>query len=232
MNNFKVEISELEKVFPSKFLGFTDVLDGGSPIVRDFFEKNASDAKDVKNLAVKLFYAVRDGIKYTMYAPFFYREDYKASSVIKRGVGYCVQKAVVLTTLYRVAGIPAGLIFADIRNHKAPKIAYDFMGTNIFTYHGYVAVYLGDKWLKVTPAFDIETSRKGGYPPVEFDGENDAVFSSADTEGNRFMEYLKIHGVYFDLALDELLQSWRKVYGEERVALWEKMYHEVSTGLK
>ena len=227
MNNIRVTLQELEKIDPQIFLGFTDVLDGEKEFVKKKLDEIIGDFKgNLREKAVKLFYAVRDGIHYTMYAPFLYREDYAASSVLKRGSGYCVQKAVTLATFYRMVGIPAALIFADIVNHRAPKSAIEFMGTNIFTYHGYVALYLEGKWIKVTPAFDRETSLKAEYPLVEFDGYKDAIFLPKDEKGRDFIEYQKIHGAYFDLPLEELLASWRKVYGNERVKLWEKAYQE------
>ena len=226
MNFVKFPIEALDSLNPENFLSFSDVIDGDNPAVRSKVQEIIDGIEDGVERAVALFKWVRDSIKYTMYAPFMYRRDYSASTILRRGEGYCVQKAVLLTTFYRVAGFPAGLIFADIVNHRAPPVAVEFMGTNLFTYHGYVALYLREKWYKVTPAFDIETCRKAGYPVVEFDGSGDAVFPPVDSRGERFIEYVKIHGVYSDLPLDELLDAWRRVYGEGRVKLWEKAYQE------
>ncbi len=226
MSQIKFPIDSLENISPESFLFFSDVIDGDNPLVREKVEEIAGGIRDEVEKAVALFRWVRDNIKYTMYAPFMYRSDYSASTILKRGQGYCVQKAVVLTTFYRVAGFPAGFIFADIINHRAPPVAKEFMGTNLFTYHGYVALFLSGRWYKVTPAFDVETCRKAGYPVVEFDGSDDAVFPPVDLEGRKFIEYVKIHGVYGDLPLEELLDAWKRVYGEERIKLWEKAYQE------
>jgi len=43
--------------------------------------------------AVKLYYAVRDSIRYDPYCPFYLPEHYRASNVLKSGRGYCVSKA-------------------------------------------------------------------------------------------------------------------------------------------
>ncbi len=221
-----IDLNRLDSLDPGEFLGFTDVLDGDSENVRKIVHDVVGDEANPRQRAVSIFYWVRDRIRYTMYAPFRRREDYRASAILDRGEGYCVQKAVVLATFYRAAGLPAGLIFADIVNHLAPPVAHEFLGTDLFVYHGYVAVYIDGKWLKVTPAFDLDTSEKAGYPLVEFDGVSDAVFPPYDLRGRRFVEYRNVHGIYRDLPLEELLQAWRKTYGEARVRLWEELYKE------
>ncbi len=224
MQVYKIPVERLGEIDPSVFLAFSDVLDGENPDVRKWVKRVTEGTENQMEKAVKLFYAVRDGIRYTMYAPFMYRKDYAASSILKRGEGYCVQKAILLATAYRVEGIPSVLIFADIKNHRAPEKAREFMGTDVFTYHGYVALHLNGRWVKVTPAFDRETCRKADYPTVEFDGKNGAIFPEKDKKGRKFITYLKIHGEYSDLPLEELLESWRKVYGEDKVKLWKKAY--------
>ena len=70
------------------------------------------------------------------------------------------------------------------------------MGTDVFSYHGYVEVWLDEKWIKVTPVFNIELCEKVGVAVQEFDGENDSLFQEFDRAGRRHMEYLLDRGVY------------------------------------
>jgi len=71
-----------------------------------------------KEKAIKLFYFVRDKIRYNLYMISVFIEDFKASKVLQWGKGYCVQKAVLLTALGRAAGIPTRLVFAKIINQR------------------------------------------------------------------------------------------------------------------
>jgi len=57
---------------------------------------------------VALYYAVRDGIWYDPYYPFYLPEHYRASNVLKSGRGYCVCKASLLCALEEPAESPPG----------------------------------------------------------------------------------------------------------------------------
>ena len=82
--------------------------------------------------AEALFYFVRDEIPYNIYVKKHMPEHFRASNTLKRGKGYCVQKAVLLITMARASGIPARLGLAKIRNHFLPQKVLDILKTNIF----------------------------------------------------------------------------------------------------
>ncbi|MBD3256623.1 MAG: cysteine protease [Candidatus Lokiarchaeota archaeon] len=159
-----------------------------------------------KEKAIALFYWVRDQIKYKQGSFYLTKSTFKASNNIRRGYGFCVSKAVLLSTLARAVGIPARIHLADIINHKIPQKIVDYMSTNIFYIHGYSELFLGGKWIKVTPAFDKKTTERGDYVLVDFDGEHDALFSEYDDKGNRFVEYLRDRGTYEDVPYDEICE--------------------------
>ncbi|MFX1239286.1 MAG: transglutaminase-like domain-containing protein, partial [Promethearchaeota archaeon] len=144
-----------------------------------------------------LFYWVRDNIKYDMmaYIPEI-KANFIASAVLRKKHGFCLSKAVLLSTFARAIGLPARIHAVDIINHKISSRIVDLMGTNIFHYHAYSEVILNDKWIKLAPVFDKQTAIKGGFlPMVEFDGENHALFSPIDVDGNPFVEYVKDRGI-------------------------------------
>ena len=69
-------------------------------------------------------------------------DDYRASRIAGRASNFCVPKAILLTAALRAAGIPAAVGFGDVKNHlNSPKLS-DLMGTDLFIYHGYVALWL------------------------------------------------------------------------------------------
>jgi transglutaminase-like putative cysteine protease len=202
------------------FLQPTEIIDCDHPQVKELACRTIKGARDVYEQARRLFYLVRDTIPYNLYVPFFLPEHYKASATLKRGSGYCVQKAVLLVALARAVGIPARLVFADIRNYLISERVAELMETNLFVFHGYVEWLLDDRWVRVTPSFDKEVSREHGYPLVEFDGNEGAVFPSHCADGRKFVEYVRHHGVFSDLPLDLILQAWDGVYGREKIEVW------------
>jgi transglutaminase-like putative cysteine protease len=204
------------------FLQATEVIDCNHPQIKALASQTTRGAQDVHEQARRLFYLVRDTIPYNLYVPFFLPEHYRASAILHRGSGYCVQKAVLLVALARAAGIPSRLVFADIRNYLISERVAELMETNLFIFHGYVEWLLGDRWVRVTPSFDKEVSREHGYPLVEFDGRNDAIFPSHAVDGRKFVEYVRHHGVFSDLPLDLIFKAWDQSYGKGWMEEWKK----------
>jgi transglutaminase-like putative cysteine protease len=169
--------------------------------------------------ARNLFYFVRDGIKYNPYRFILAPEYFRASETLERGDGFCVQKAVLLIALARAVEIPARLLFADIRNYCASQDVIDLSGTNLFTHHGYCELYIDRKWIKATPVFDLKTCVEDRFISVEFDGRSDAILHSRTLDGKLHIEYVKFHGHYDDVPLEEMIQTFIQVYGSERLEL-------------
>ncbi len=206
------------------FLQATASVESNHPQVRELAQRVAGDAEDVHEQARRLFLWVRDEIAYSLYNPFWLLEHYRASAIIERGHGYCVQKAVVLAALARASGIPTRLLFADIVNHRAAEEMTQLMGTDLFTYHCYVEMLLREDWVKVVPSFDNRLCSKHEYPLVEFDGHSDALFAPRDAKGRAYMEYIRQYGAFADVPLEQMLQAWEDVYGRGRVELWKKAF--------
>jgi hypothetical protein len=55
-------------------------------------------------------------------------EGLRASRILERGTGMCLQKAVLLCALARTAGIRARLAFQAIRDHRLPRDLVRLMG--------------------------------------------------------------------------------------------------------
>jgi len=209
-----------------KYLASTDIIDSDSAIVKEYALSAIGNAANDLDKAVRIYYKVRDDIWYDPYAPFFLPAHYRASNIIKIGKGFCIPKAVLLAAAARAAGIPSRLGFADVKNHLSTKALIEFLGCDIFVYHGYTELYIEGKWVKATPAFNKELCGRFNIEPLEFDGRSDSTFQECNAEGKKFMEYIKEHGSYADLPLDDILSAWKNVYGEERVANWIKLIKE------
>jgi transglutaminase-like putative cysteine protease len=186
-------------------------------------------ARDPIEKAVRLYYAVRDGIWYNPYYPFYRPEHYQASNVLKSGQGYCVCKASLLCALGRSCGIPSRIGFADVRNHLATKQLIEFLGSDIFVYHGFTEFYLRGKWVKATPAFNVELCEKHGVAPLEFNGFEDSIFQPFNSEKKKFMEYIADHGTYADIPVEEIVAAWKAAYGRKRVMRWISQFEKTGS---
>ena len=205
------------------YLAPADIIHWDDIVVRQAAEI-VGGLTDPSDQARNLFTWVRDEVKYNPYSPFFLPEHYWPRTTLKRGEGYCVQKAALLVALLRCQGIPARLIHADIINHRFSQKLVDYMGSNLFVYHAYVDIFLNGKWIKATPSFEKELCRDLGIYPVEFSGREDAILHPLDKEGRPHIEYVRHHGVYADVQLDEIMAAWERTYTKERVESWKAVF--------
>ncbi len=165
-----------------------------------------------KEKAIRIFYFVRDEIRYDIYAPRSNDADFKASHVLATREGYCVQKAVLLVALARAAGIPARLRFAEIRSHLTAPVLVEKRGSNVFPYHGLTDLRINGRWVKATPTYDVDYCVRTGVGPIEFDGEKDALLPLHTLDGRLNAEYILDRGSFDDLPIDDIRRtstSWK-----------------------
>lgn len=157
--------------------------------------------------ARRIFYFVRDEIRYNVYSPRSVDSDFKASHVLTKGEGYCVQKAVLLVALARAASIPARLRFAEIRIHHTARSLAEKRGSNVFPCHGLTDLYVSGQWVRATPTYDLEYCKKAGIAPVEFDGLSDALLPLSTLDGKPNVEYIQDRGFFEDLPLNQIRKA-------------------------
>jgi transglutaminase-like putative cysteine protease len=190
----------------------TAFVDSDAENVVAFARRACDGATDEITKAVRLFYAVRDGIVYTPYCDFRSTDTFRASACLARGSGFCVAKAGLLAAAARASGIPARVGFADVRNHLTTPRLRRLMGTDLFYYHGYAELYLGGKWVKATPAFDRGLCERFGVRPLEFDGRSDALLHPYDVAGRRHMEYVRDRGPAVDIPVSAIIDTFERCY--------------------
>ncbi|HUW37873.1 MAG TPA: transglutaminase family protein [Rhodocyclaceae bacterium] len=194
------------------WLAPTPFLDYETPEVRAFVAKAVGDASTPKEQATRLYYAVRDGIRYDPYRFRIEPEWYRASHTIREGASYCVPKALLYAAGLRSLGIPARPGFADVKNHLATERLLALTGTDLFSWHGYVSLLLDGRWLKATPVFNIEMCERFQVLPLEFDGSEDSLMQPFDARNRRHMEYVHYHGEFDDLPYDEMAAEMTRAY--------------------
>ena len=186
-------------------------VDSDHPAVRAFAHKHAK-GDTPRERAVSLYYAVRDGVRYNPFLNFQDPETYRASSVLARGVGFCVGKSALYAACARAIGIPARVGFADVRNHLTTPRLRERMGSDTFIYHGYAELLLEGKWVKATPVFNQELCKRFRVRPLEFDGRADSIFHPFDEDDRRHMEYVNDRGTYADVPAERIIRDFRAYY--------------------
>ena len=196
----------------------TAIINSDHESVIAFARDHAGSSSNPVDQAISLYYAVRDGIRYNPYKFILTVEGLKASTTLEVGEAWCVPKAALLAACCRVIGIPARVGYADVQNHLSTKRMREQMQTDIFHWHGYNTIYLNEKWVKATPAFNVELCEKFRLRTLEFDGENDSIYHPFDLDGNKHMDYINFRGEYDDVPLDEMIKTFQGLYGEEAFA--------------
>ena len=177
-----------------EFLQPTFFIDSDNPLVVSFAEQHRGDSPDPRQQAISLYLAVHDEIRYNPYAFSADRQTLKGSHALLAGESYCVPKALLLAACARHCDIPARI------------------GLAVFAMHGYTELFLEGRWVKATPAFNLELCRLFNVEPLEFDGLSDSVFHPYNQEGERYMEYLVDHGQFAELPEELFFRHLQTVY--------------------
>jgi transglutaminase-like putative cysteine protease len=201
------------------WLGSTRFLDHDTPALRDAVAEVTRGAADAREKAVRLYYSVRDGLRYDPFSVRTRPEQFVASTIRGTSANWCVPKAILLTAMARGAGIHAGIGLSDVVNHlSTEKLREKMGGKTTFLHHGYAVLYLEGKWVKAAPAFNIELCDRFGVLPTEFDGRGDAVFQPYDAMKRRHMEYVADHGVWSEFPHEMVIRDFRAYYPQQLFA--------------
>lgn len=200
----------------------TKSLDYTNQAIQDFAQQHTSETQSPKEKALSIYYAVREHLRYNPYYIEFTAEALKASTIVQKTDGHCIDKAILMIACCRAIGIPARLGLAKVRNHIGTARLEETIGTNVLVPHGYVAVYINDQWVKATPAFNKGLCDKLGVAPLDFDGVNDSLFQEYDNNGGQFMEYLEDYDTFEDVPVDFIFKKMKETYPK----LFEQHYKE------
>lgn len=212
-----------------EFLQSATFIDSGHPAVVDFARQHVQPGESPLDMAVRLYYVVRDGWRYDPYQLDFRPDKMPASALIARSKGHCVEKATLYAALCRAVGIPSRLRFANVRNHIGTARLEEFLGSNLLVFHGMTEVAPEGRWVKATPAFNKELCAHLGVQPLEFDGRTDSIFQEYDPLAGRFMQYEHDYGAFEDLPRALMIASLKSHYGHlfapERIAAFGMTVH-------
>ncbi len=198
-----------------KYLKPAKYIDSDNAEVIAYTQKHKGSSTDPVSQAVSLYYAIRDEFLYDPFHVDLSEGELKASAVLKRGSGFCVEKASLLAACARAVGIPGRIGLADVRNHVGAEKLQKMLRSDVFACHGFTELYLNGRWVKATPAFNKSLCDKLGVAALEFNGKEDSIFQEYDKHGEgerKFMEYLKDHGTFDDVPREFIIDTLRSYY--------------------
>lgn len=195
----------------SQYIESTEFFDCNHEHVQQFVDEHA-DTSNEEALAISLYLAVRDAFHYVPFDIRLTASKLKASGIVSKGSGHCVDKASFLISCYRKAGLPARLGLAKVKNHVGTERLEKILGTNVLVPHGYVDVKVNGHWVKCTPAFNKALCEKLKVDVLDFDAQTDSIFQPYDREGADFMEYIEDYGTFADLPLEFIIELMKKEY--------------------
>jgi len=187
-------------------------IDSDAPSIVEFAHKVTENLRGDLDRIVEIYRATRDRIAYDPYIDFSDQQNYRASSVLAAGHGFCIGKAALLAASARAIDIPARVGYADVRNHLTSRRLRELTQSDVFIWHSYADLYIGERWVKATPAFDRALCERVGLKPLEFDGRQDSLFHPFDREGRRHMEYLRHRGTFPDVPFETIQSEFRLTY--------------------
>lgn len=194
------------------YLNSSYFFDYNDSTIDSLLKKSLTTELSNKEKAIRLYTLVRDGWKYDPYSISLSKDSYKASTIVQKSTGNCVEKSILLISLLRGAGIPARLHLGKVKNHIAVERLTEKFGSNELTPHGMVNTLLNGQWLKMSPAFNASLCEKFNVPPLEFDGVNNSYLQKYDASGNLFMEYIEDYGYFEDVPLDFMKKNIQEHY--------------------
>jgi transglutaminase-like putative cysteine protease len=195
-----------------EFLAPGRYIDSGAPNVVAFARAAADGDGDALARVLRLYRAVRDSVVYDPYVDLSDPANFRASSVLAAGRGFCIGKAALLAACWRVIGVPARVGYADVRNHLSSPRLTEYMGTDVYVWHSYTDILIDGIWVKATPAFNSELCRRLGLEPLEFDGCSDSLLHPYDRAGRLYMQYLEDRGTFADVPYDAIMAAFRTHY--------------------
>ena len=193
-----------------EYLIETDFLNYMHPAFESFVSFIDS-SKSKNEIAIDLYFLVRDTFLYDPYHLDLRKEGLTASHVLTKKRAWCVEKATLLAACARKFNIPSRLGYCIVTNHIGVEKLVSYLGKNEIVFHGYVELFINNEWIKCTPSFDKNICRMMDVDPLDWDGETDSMFQEFK-KGERYMEYIHFYGDFNDVPIELMNSEMKKHY--------------------
>lgn len=175
------ELNQTNETTLEEFLRPTRSCDFTKAIVTNKAREITETTKDAQEKALKIFYWVRDQIKFGIS-----NIDVRASTTLKKGYGECGNKTTLHMALLRAVGIPSRmhsvLAKRDVLQGLIPNFVYKKMVPLVS--HFWCECYLDGTWISCESMLDkplyenllkTEKIRKDQIPTIDWDGKTDLI---------------------------------------------------------
>ena len=193
-----------------KYLCPTSILEINHQSTQEFIV-DIDQSLSKKEQAIMVYNKVRDSFIYDPYHLDLRPNGLKSSNILAKKRAWCVEKSIVMATALRALGIPTKLGYGIVVNHIGVDKLTALLRREEIVFHGYVSVYLNEKWIKATPAFDRGICRIAGVDPLDWDGETDALLQAYQGD-KEFMEYTHFYGEFDDVPVELMNAEMKKYY--------------------
>ncbi|MEL7124125.1 MAG: transglutaminase, partial [Bacteroidota bacterium] len=99
-----------------------------------------------------------------------------------------------------------------VANHIAVERLTEKLGSHYIAPHGIADVYVNDKWVKASNAFNKTLCDRFNVDVLAFDGTKDAIFQAFNRDNNQFMEYVEDYGHFDDVPLEFIFNTFKATY--------------------
>ena len=185
--------------------------DDNHPLVNKMARKLTESENTLRNKLQKLFYFVRDDIKFGFTAK---GDLMKASETIEVGMGQCNNKGTLLLALCKAANIPARVHFSLIRK-EIQKGIFGGLGYRLLPpllSHCWIDVKIDGRWRRIDSYINdaafyrgglMELKRKGWHTGYSISGSCGNSSAEFNIEDEKFVQMDAVeadHGVWKDPA--------------------------------
>ena len=191
------------------FLKETPFLDYSSSEIQNYISEFIA-LPSKKEKAIALYYKVRDGFLYDPYHLNLTQEGLTSSTILTKKRAWCVEKSIVMASCARALGIPTKLGYAIVKNHIGVEKLTHYLKKPEIVFHGYLELFINDKWVKCKPTFDQRVCRISKVTPLDWNAEEDSMFQEFEKD-KRFMEYTHFYGSFEDVPL-QLMNEEMKIH--------------------
>ncbi len=221
--------SDVSKLDIDLCLESDDFMDLDHSDVQYTVEKLTNGVDDLWEKAKAIFYFVRDEIVYDFAPTIKGPENWKASVILKEGRGFCHQKSILQSALYRAVGIPSALTYQDVIDYPLLETRYkERIPDGVLPYHGLALIFIDNTWIRQDATLDAGLCNRRGYYYTDVERGKEILLPEKTKRGKPHFKIQKEHGYFesFDSRFrDSLLanlpawNAWRSFVKKEHLSM-------------
>ena len=136
------------------YLGHTFFIDCDAASIKEKSGELTAGIEGEKEKAIRIFYFVRDEIRYDIYSPRSNDADFKASHVLASWRGLLRAEGSAARCAGPCRGYPCPAQICGNPQSPHPPALVEKRGSNLFPYHGLTDLNIDGRWVKATPTYD------------------------------------------------------------------------------